>query len=49
MFVLLRIDDLLILAATATGFADASLCCNKRELLPFLFLFKHQTALPVQF
>ena len=41
MFVLLRIDDLLILAATVTGFADASLCCSKRELLPFSFLFEH--------
>ena len=44
MFALLRIDDLLILAATATGCADASLGCNKRELLPFVSLFEHQTA-----
>ena len=35
MFALLRVDDLLILAA-ATGFADATLCCSKRELLPFV-------------
>ena len=36
MVVVLRIDDLLILAATAICFQATSLCCNKRELLPFV-------------
>ena len=42
----LRIDDLLILAATVTGFVVTSLGCCKRELLPFVSELKHQFPYP---
>jgi hypothetical protein len=40
--VILRNDDLSMLPATMPDLPDTSLCCRKRELLPFVQVLQHR-------